>query len=83
MGSLSLDVEEALIQRGFYSKRYAYVGYGASGAYIATQQNSIWSDASDGVYFQKRYIFFKVVIKFFRKVWKIFNESISFVYFIT
>lgn len=54
MGSLSLDVEEALIQRGFYSKRYAYVGYGVSGAYIATRENSIWSDASDGVYFQKR-----------------------------
>lgn len=54
MSSLSLDVEEALIQQGFYSKRYAYVGYGSSEAYIVTQRNSIWSDASENIRLQKR-----------------------------
>lgn len=56
LNALSLNIEEALIQEGFYSKRYAYVGYNSvSGPYIVTQQKSVWNDASENFNFPRRY----------------------------
>lgn len=55
MNDLSLNVEEALLQKGFYSKRYAYVGYGAAEPYIVTTEKATWSDASERGRLQKRY----------------------------
>lgn len=55
MNAMSLDVEEALLQNGFYSKRYAYVGYGSAESYIVTFDKAIWTDASESGRLQKRY----------------------------
>lgn len=45
---LSSDIEKAITEHGFQSKRYAYIGYGAtSEPYLRTSGKEIWSDSSE------------------------------------
>lgn len=44
---ITFNIEEALIQQGFHSKRYAYVAYSSSGTYTVTYRNEVWNDATE------------------------------------